>query len=181
VVQWSIATARKSVDGVVVVVPEGYQNESFGADVCVVGGATRSDSVRNGLEAVPEDAAVVLVHDAARPLASVQLFVGVLEALEDPEVAGAICAIPVSDTLKKTVGETVVATIDRADLVAVQTPQGFRADILRRAHAGGGNATDDAALVEALGGTVRIVSGDPRNVKLTTEADLRYAEYVLAG
>jgi 2-C-methyl-D-erythritol 4-phosphate cytidylyltransferase len=179
VVAWSVLAAQAAADGVVLVVPEGSEGRDFGADVCVAGGPTRSASVRRGLAAVPEAAGVVLVHDAARPLAGTELFRAVIAALADPDVAGAVCAVPVADTLKRVDGATVVATVDRSDLVAVQTPQGFRADVLRRAHAGGGDATDDAALVEALGATVRVVPGDPRNLKLTTQADLAYAEYLL--
>ena len=90
--------------------------------------------------------------------------------------------MPVSDTIKVVDGtQTVTATLDRSTLVAVQTPQAFGAALLRRAHADGGEATDDAALVEALGATVRVVPGDPRNLKITTPADLGTAEHLLRG
>jgi 2-C-methyl-D-erythritol 4-phosphate cytidylyltransferase len=183
VVAWSVAACRPAAAGVVVVLPEGSLDRDFGADAVVAGGPTRSASVRHGLAAVPDDAALVVVHDAARPLAGPALFLSVLAALDDPSVAGAVCAVPVADTLKRVHRATgdVAGTVDRAHLVAVQTPQAFRAGILRRAHAAGDDATDDAALVEALGATVRAVPGDPRNLKLTTPADLALAEHLLEG
>jgi 2-C-methyl-D-erythritol 4-phosphate cytidylyltransferase len=182
VVERSVAACRAVADGVVLVLPEGRTGDAFGADVVVAGGPTRSDSVRRGLAAVPGEAEVVVVHDAARPLASAALFRSVVEALADGRCGGAVCGVAVSDTLKRVDADgAVTGTVDRGGLVAVQTPQGFRAELLRRAHAGGGEATDDAALVEALGATVRVVPGDPHNVKLTTPADLAYAEHLLEG
>lgn len=187
VVDWSVEAARSAVDGVVVVVPEGgvpRTRGSFGADVVVSGGPTRSASVRLGLSAIPQEATVVVVHDAVRPLAGADLFEAVITAL-DGDAAGALCGVPVVDTVKRVAGSgcrvTVVGTLDRSELVAVQTPQAFRSDVLRRAHGTGGEATDDAALVEALGATVRVVPGDPANLKVTTPADLAYAELLLAG
>jgi 2-C-methyl-D-erythritol 4-phosphate cytidylyltransferase len=171
------------------VLPEGATGSSFGADIVVAGGPTRSASVRNGLAAVPAEARVIVVHDAARPLATPALFARVVAALSVPGTAGAICAVPVTDTLKRVApgaspdDETrvVIETLDRADLVAVQTPQAFVADVLRRAHAAGGEATDDAALVEASGATVRVVPGDPRNLKLTDSHDLPLFEHLLGS
>ena len=181
VAERSVAACRPAAGGVVLVVPDGYLGRDHGADVVVTGGSTRSASVRCGLAAVPAAAEVVLVHDAARPLAAPSLFGSVLQALNDPSVAGAVCALPVADTLKRVDGslETITGTVNREGLMAVQTPQAFRADVLRRAHATGDDATDDAALVEALGATVRVVPGDPRNIKLTTPADLAFAERLL--
>lgn len=183
VVEWSVAATRAVAAGVVLVLPEGQLEQTYGADLVVAGGSSRSGSVCRGLAAVPGDAAVVVVHDAARPLATPVLFSAVLAALDDGLAGGAVCAVPVADTLKRVDRPkgTVLGTVDRADLVAVQTPQAFRADVLRRAHAAGGEATDDAALVEAFGATVRVVAGDPVNVKLTTPADLAYAEHLVAG
>jgi len=157
---WSVEDATAACDGVVVVGPEG-----------VPGGATRSASVRNGLAAVPEDVDVIVVHDAARPAAGVELFKAVIDAV----LAGADAAfpgIPVTDTIKRVEGDVVVETLDRASLVAVQTPQAFRADALRAAHARGVDATDDAALVEQNGGRVVVVPGRADNRKLTDRADL---------
>ncbi|HXY92334.1 MAG TPA: 2-C-methyl-D-erythritol 4-phosphate cytidylyltransferase [Acidimicrobiia bacterium] len=155
---------------VVVVLPRGVAWEGCST----VGGETRSDSVRAGLRAVPDDADVVVVHDAARPLASRPLFDAVIAAVQNGADA-AVVAVPVSDTLKRVDGTRVVGTVDRSDLVAVQTPQAFRAGALRDAHRRADQATDDAALVEAAGGTVVVVPGDPRNLKITTPADLLLA------
>ena len=110
------------------------------------------------------------------------LFASVVAAVAGGPADGAVCALPLADTVKRLGPDgTVAETVPRADLVAVQTPQGFRAEVLRRAHAGGSEATDDAALVEALGATVRVVPGSPDNIKITTPADLAYAEHLLGG
>jgi len=179
VAQRSIQACRSVAAEVVLVAPHGT-DDAHGADQVVAGGATRAASVRAGLAAIDEDAALVVIHDAARPLASPALFERVLEALVDDEVAGAICAQPVTDTIKQVEsrGEqrAVVATLERSSLVAVQTPQAFRADVLRTAHAGDPDATDDAALVEAVGGLVVVVDGEATNLKLTSALDLEAAE-----
>jgi 2-C-methyl-D-erythritol 4-phosphate cytidylyltransferase len=141
----------------------------------VTGGATRSESVRNALAQVPEEAAVVLVHDAARPLVTEEVIERVVTALEDGW-DGAVPSLPVSDTVKRVEGEAVAETIDREGLVIVQTPQAFVAAILRRAVESGGDASECAALVEATGGRVRAVPGDPRLVKITEPADLELVE-----
>ncbi len=181
VVERSVSACRSVAAGVVLVLPPDRLDEAHGADVVVAGGTTRSASVRLGLAAVPDEAAIVVVHDAARPLAGPELFRSVVEAVTAGADA-AVCALPVSDTLKRVgAGTRVVETVARQGLVAVQTPQGFAASVLRRAHLDGDEATDDAGLVEALGATVVVVPGDPRNVKLTTPADLDYAEHLLGG
>jgi 2-C-methyl-D-erythritol 4-phosphate cytidylyltransferase len=183
-VAWSIEAARSVADGVVVVVPEraleddGGPGALTGADAVVAGGPTRAASVRAGLGAVAPGAEVVVIHDGARPLASSALFRAVVDAVE----AGADAVVPglaLTDTIKEVVGDVVVATVERAGLVAVQTPQAFRADLLRRAHADAGEATDDAAMVEACGATVRVVPGEPRNIKVTTPADLEMADALM--
>lgn len=173
VLDWSLAAARSAADGIVLVVaPERAGDAEPSADAVVAGGETRSESVRAGLLAVPADAAVVVVHDGARPLAGPALFAAVVDAVRAGADA-AVPGVPVADTLKR-VGEggAVLDTIDRDGLVAVQTPQAFRAAALRAAHRDGGEATDDAALVERAGGRVVVVHGDPANVKVTTPADL---------
>ena len=180
VLDWSVAAARDACDGVVVVVPADRVT-----DGTVAGGATRSASVRAGLAEVPADAEIVVVHDAARPLAGADLFERTVAAVRGGADA-AIPGVPVTDTVKQVDDGRVVATVDRSRLVAVQTPQAFRAAVLRRAHAGntdagGPEATDDAALVEALGGCVVVVDGDPRNIKLTSPDDLLVARALLAG
>jgi 2-C-methyl-D-erythritol 4-phosphate cytidylyltransferase len=173
VLDWSVETARRASDGVIVVVPAD-QPES-GA---IAGGATRSASVRAGLAAVPPDADIVVVHDAARPLASAELYRRVIAAVIDGADA-AVPGVPVSDTLKRVAGNLVADTVDRSSLVAVQTPQAFRAAVLRRAHADEPDATDDGAVVEAAGGKVVVVAGDPDNLKITTPSDLIVAAVLL--
>ena len=148
------------------------------ADTVVGGGSSRAASVRAGLDAVPDDAEVVVVHDAARPLAGTELFQAVVRALV-PGVDAAIPGLPVTETVKEVAGDRVVGTLDRSRLVAVQTPQAFRAVGLRAAHRSGREATDDAALVEAAGGTVVVVPGDPRNIKLTEPSDLVVVDALL--
>jgi len=173
VIDWSLDVARRVSDVVVLVVPEARTEDHEPlADVVVAGGDSRSDSVRAGLSAVPGDATYVLVHDAARPVPVVDVWQRVVAALEDG--AGAVVpVVPVTDTLRERDG----ATVDRSRLVAVQTPQGFAADVLRAAHASGGDATDDAALAEAIGAKVVLVDGDVRNIKITDASDLALAEF----
>jgi 2-C-methyl-D-erythritol 4-phosphate cytidylyltransferase len=165
-------SARSVASGVVLVTrPEFVDEDEPRADVVVAGGATRSASVRCGLDAVPADCDIVVVHDGARPLAGKELFESVVAAV----VAGADAAVPgvpVADTIKRVSGERVLETIPRDDVVAVQTPQAFRLDVLRAAHTSGADASDDAALVEAAGGLVVVVPGDPDNLKVTTKGDL---------
>jgi len=120
----------------------------------------------------------VVVHDAARPLAGVELFHAVIAAVR-AGADGAVPGVPVVDTLKRVDDVRVTATVDRMGLVAVQTPQAFRAAALRAAHTGGHHATDDAALVEEAGGDVVVVPGDPRNLKVTGPADLMIAAALL--
>jgi 2-C-methyl-D-erythritol 4-phosphate cytidylyltransferase len=176
VIDLSVAVARAATDGVVVVVPASDVQQEGG----VAGGRTRSESVRNGLDAVPADASIICVHDAARPFADVNLYEAVIEAV----AAGADCAVPgivVTDTIKVVAPDgTVVSTPDRAALRAVQTPQAFRADALRSAHRGGAEGTDDAALVEADGGRIVVVPGSDRNRKITVPADLDWARAMFA-
>ncbi|HUJ56366.1 MAG TPA: 2-C-methyl-D-erythritol 4-phosphate cytidylyltransferase [Gaiellaceae bacterium] len=169
------------VDAIVVAAPPGWEEptillaEELGAgkvSACIAGGDTRTDSVRRGLAEVAERAIVVLVHDAARPLLSDDVVERVLEPLREGW-DGAVPGLPVSDTLKRADEQrAVLESVSRDGLWAVQTPQAFLADALRRAYAGDGSATDCAGLVEASGGRVRIVDGDPRLLKVTTAADL---------
>jgi 2-C-methyl-D-erythritol 4-phosphate cytidylyltransferase len=170
--------ASRHADEVVIVLPPDCEWDGSAAATAVSGGAQRSDSVRAGLAAVAPDAGVVVVHDAARPLASGALFDAVVDAVRDG-ADGAIPGVPVTDTIKRVDGVRVVETIDRAALVAVQTPQAFRADVLRRAHASGADASDDAALVESAGGTVVVVPGEATNLKITDARDLAVAAALL--
>jgi len=175
VLDWSLDAARPTADGIVLVVPpDRVDAPEPGADTVVAGGPTRSASVRAGLAVVPDDCDIVVVHDAARPLASLALFesvVGTVLAGAD----GAVPVVPVTDTIKQIEGDEVIDTLDREDLVAVQTPQAFRADILRRAHEGDPDATDDATLVEEAEGIVLVVPGESTNLKITGPVDLAIA------
>lgn len=182
VLDWALDTARAVSEGVVLVVPaDAASRREPGVDAIVPGGATRSQSVRAGLAAVPPEADLVLVHDAARPLAPIALFERVIAAVE----AGADAAIPgvaPSNTIKRVDRKGRVAeTLDRASLVEVQTPQGFRAAALRKAHESEPEATDDAGLIEADGGTVVVVEGEASNLKLTHPHDLDVARALLAA
>ena len=182
----SVRTAARHSDGVVVVVPaselaglimslESNELPDRSEWRVVSGGSTRSESVRNGLVAVPENAEVVLVHDAARPLASDSIFESVIAAVS----AGADAATPViavTDTIRYRSG----GAVDRDELVAVQTPQAFRAEVLRRVHQQSPEATDDVSLVSDAGGRVELVSGEQRNLKLTTPYDLEVAAFHLS-
>ncbi len=179
IVDRAVATARRCCDGVVVVLPQGWTWDGPPVEVAVPGGATRAQSVRAGLAAVPADVEIVLVHDAARPLAGDDLFAAVIAAVRDG-ADGAVPGVPVSDTIKRVEGDRVVATVPRDGLVTVQTPQGFRASALRAAHAGAAEGTDDAALVEAAGGTVVVVAGAASNVKVTGPDDLELVGALLA-
>lgn len=185
-VDLAVEAARRSSEGVVLVVPADDAEREGG----VAGGPTRTASVRNGLAAVPGDAEVVLVHDAARPFASDRLFADVVAAVR-AGADGAVPGLPLVDTVKSievvpspsiglgagvpAVVPRVTGTPDRATLVSVQTPQAFRADVLRRAYTSELDATDDAALVEAVGGTVVVVPGDADNRKITLPEDLVWA------
>jgi 2-C-methyl-D-erythritol 4-phosphate cytidylyltransferase len=176
-----------AVDGVVLVVPEGWEEPAtLLADdlvagkvaAAVRGGRTRAESVARGLAAVPDEADLILVHDAARPFATAALVTSVLEALTQAE--GAVPGVPVTDTIKRVDGDRVAETLVRSQLVAVQTPQAFHAEALRAAHAIPSErrpaATDCASLVEAIGRAVAVVEGEPGNVKITDAGDLAAAE-----
>lgn len=177
VVDWAVLAARTVADRVIVVIPPGWTGGAdLEADVVVTGASTRSGSVRAGLDAVPAEVGVVVVHDAARPLASEHLFATVVAAMGDADVDGAVPVLALADTVKRVVDGVVVETLDRRGLVAVQTPQAFRTAILRRAHAGGLEATDDAALVERCGGRIVAVPGEAVNAKLTRLDDLEQAQ-----
>lgn len=185
VVDWAIEASHSVATGVVVVVPDSPLGASppvtpgSGADVVVAGGPTRSASVRAGLAAVPEEAEVIVIHDAARPLASAGLFAAVVAALSGG-ADGAVPALALVDTVKRVHQGVVVGTLDRTELVVVQTPQAFRAGPLRAAHSGSAEATDDSGLVEAAGGRVVVVPGEATNTKITSPADLAMARAAVA-
>lgn len=151
-------------------------------DGAVPGGDRRRDSVASGLAAISNHVGFVLVHDAARPLVTADLVRSVIDRLLVGDVAGVVPAVPVRDTLKRVSGDIVVETVDRSELVAVQTPQGFDLEMLRSAHEQvATDATDDASMVEAIGGVIAIVDGDPANLKVTYPEDLAVAEALRSG
>jgi 2-C-methyl-D-erythritol 4-phosphate cytidylyltransferase len=169
------------VDAIVVAAPPGWEEpaillaEELGCgkvSACVAGGASRGESVRLALAEVPDDVAAVLVHDAARPLLEDAVVERVVTALNEGW-DGAVPALPVADTVKRVDGDRVVETLDRNELRAIQTPQAFVAQVLRDALQGDlSGASDCASLVEARGGRVKVVDGDPRLLKVTDAADL---------
>jgi 2-C-methyl-D-erythritol 4-phosphate cytidylyltransferase len=176
------------IESIVVAAPEDWEEpaillaEELGAGKvvsAVTGGATRADSVRAGLAEIPEDAAVVLVHDAARPILSEEVIERVISCLGEGW-DGAVPGLPISDSVKRAGPEgRVIETVDRSGLYAVQTPQAFGADVLRRALANSGDGTDCASFVEAAGGRVKVVEGDKRLLKITDAADLEFVESML--
>jgi 2-C-methyl-D-erythritol 4-phosphate cytidylyltransferase len=177
-VEWSLDVLEEVCDRVVMAVPEGWET---GAGR-VAGGAVRSASVRAALGAAPE-ATIAVVHDAARPLLTRELVERCVDAVRSGW-EGAIAAAPMTDTVKEADRSgRVVRTLDRSVLWRIQTPQAFDADTLRRALDVPDDvlaaATDDASLVEAVGGSVRVVAAPPDNIKVTTPLDLEFAEALL--
>jgi len=178
------------VDAIVVAAPAGWEElaillaEELAATKvvsCVTGGATRVDSVRAALDDVPDEALVVLVHDAARPLIDDAVIERVLAPLSDG-FDGAVPVLSIPDTVKRVDNGVVVETVARDDLVGAQTPQAFLAPALRRAFGGDlSEATDCASLVERVGGRVAVTVGDRRLLKVTTAADLTLVEALLAA
>ena len=187
-VQWSADTLAglSSVQRIVVACPPGEPGCAPAGTIGIPGGAVRSESVRLALEAAGEGDPVI-VHDAARPLASAALFERALEALERSGADAVVAAVRVSDTIKELAaeGQAVTRTLDRSRLWAVQTPQVFRRAKLEAALAGASeqalaSATDDAWLIEQAGGVVHVVEGELENIKITTPIDLKVAEMLLA-
>jgi 2-C-methyl-D-erythritol 4-phosphate cytidylyltransferase len=173
------------IDAIVIAAPPDWEEPSIlvaeeiaatKVSSAVTGGESRSESVRLALAEVPEEVAVVLVHDAARPLLPEEVIERVLAPLSEGW-DGVVPAVPLADTVKRVEGDRVVETLPRENLVAVQTPQAFLADALRRAVAGDVSAaTDCASLVESQGGRVKVVVGDPRLLKVTDVDDLALVE-----
>jgi 2-C-methyl-D-erythritol 4-phosphate cytidylyltransferase len=182
-IEWSIVAlqAVAAIEQIVVALPPGVTAPA--GTLGVTGGAQRSHSVRAALGAARAGDDVVLVHDAARPLLTPAIVEDCLQALRTGDCDAAIAAAPVVDTIKESAGLQVRRTLDRSHLWAVQTPQVFRRDVLERALDQGDEilaaATDDAALVEALGATVRLVTAPAENLKVTTPVDLQVAELLL--
>jgi 2-C-methyl-D-erythritol 4-phosphate cytidylyltransferase len=186
--EWSVTAVRAvpEVDQIVIALPPEELHAAPSGTVAVAGGAVRSQSVREALRvAGPGDP--VIVHDAARPLASPELFRRTLAELTQTGADAVIAAAPVSDTIKEVGadGRTVTATLDRERLWAVQTPQVFRRAALEEALFEASDelltaATDDAWLIETAGGRVRVAAADPQNIKVTSLTDLRFAELLLS-
>ena len=171
-VEWSLDVLRPACARVIVAAPASHLTPGW-----VEGGPSRAASVRNALDAAP-DATVVVIHDAARPLVTTDLVTRCLDALEG--VDGVIAAVPVTDTVHVASPDLLIAdSPDRSTLWAAQTPQVFRADVLRRANDSNEEATDEASLVAAVGGTVRLIEAPSDNIKVTTPTDLRLAEALL--
>ena len=186
--EWSVATLHSlpEIEQIVVALPADALDAAPAGTVAVAGGAVRSQSVREALR-VSGRGDPVVVHDAARPLAPAALFADALAQLEACGADAVIAAAPVSDTIKEVEndGRTVARTLERSRLWAVQTPQVFRREALERALLGADDellaaATDDAWLIEQVGGTVQVVKSGPRNIKVTTPTDLQLAELLLA-
>lgn len=181
--------ASEWIDAMVVAVPPGWEEPaSLLADelgcakvrLAIAGGEARSESVRLAVAEVPEDAAVIVVHDAARPLVGDEVIGRVVDALNEG-FDGAVPVLPIPDTVKRIDGERVMETLDRSQLRTVQTPQAFVAPVLRAALAGDVSAASDcSSLVEAQGGRVKAVPGDPRLVKVTERSDLESVSALLA-
>jgi 2-C-methyl-D-erythritol 4-phosphate cytidylyltransferase len=184
--EWSLRAARsaRSVGPIIVAAPPGHEGELVGQDLTVVtGGGTRSESVAAAMARVESE--LVAVHDAARPLVTGELFDALADRLAgDPELGAVVAAAAVTDTIKQVArGMEVDRTLDRSSLWAAQTPQVFRADVLREALASTAllsQATDDAMLVERIGGRVLLHDAGGENLKVTTRHDLRVAELLLA-
>ncbi len=174
----ALRSGSHTVEGVVVVVPASVLGTvDLPGDLAVAGGASRSDSVRAGLAALPAGADRVLVHDGARPLLTGDVVDRVVAGLD--AAPGVVPVVPVTDSLRRLDG----GAVDRSAFVAVQTPQGFHRDVLERAHAdapAGHGATDDASLVDALGENVAHVDGDVSNIKITARVDVAIAEALLS-
>lgn len=191
---YSLVTVRQidSISEVVIAIPNGFENAAR-AEVAAArlvvpvkitpGGIERQDSVRIALELTSAESELVIVHDAARPLATPAIFEACLSAAA--RAGGAIAAVPVSDTLKRIVDGAISATVARAGLWQAQTPQAFRRDLLvaahRRAVREGIVATDDADLVERTGARVEVVEASTNNIKITTPSDLAIVEAIIAA
>jgi 2-C-methyl-D-erythritol 4-phosphate cytidylyltransferase len=187
--QWTVDALRavEAVDRIVVALPADALQEAPADTVAVAGGTVRSESVRNALAATDPGDGPVIVHDAARPLATSGLFERALAELESSGADAVIAATPVTDTIKRVAsgGRTVAETLDRSSLWAVQTPQVFRRAALERALSDASDellaeATDDAWLIERAGGVVHVAQAPVENIKITTPTDLHVAELMLA-
>lgn len=175
----SVASAASVADGVVAVVPDGLTPAGLplieGKLVVAAGGAHRAASVRAGLAAVPDDARIVVVADAAHPLASPALFAAVVDAVR-AGAGGALPGLPLTEVIARVDADgTRIGGVPREGHVLVQMPHAFRADLLRAAHAAGEDGVEDSTMVAALGARVVVVPGDPMNLHVTTPRELELA------
>jgi 2-C-methyl-D-erythritol 4-phosphate cytidylyltransferase len=177
-VDHAVAGVKRATSRIVLVLPAGLEWKGAEADAVVAGGDTRADSVRAGLERVPLEADIVVVHDAAHPLAQPQLFDAVVAALDRPADA-AVPVVPVADTMVRLDNGDIGTTAAAAGWWAMQMPHAFRAEALRTAHAGRRRAVDDASLLHAIGRRVVTVPGDPTNLHVATTKDIELAASVL--
>jgi 2-C-methyl-D-erythritol 4-phosphate cytidylyltransferase len=169
-----VKTAVSICDEVIVALPPRMVWNGPPLTGAVVGGRTRAESVRRGLNEVPSAADIIVIADAAHPLTTRSLFRSVIDAVRRG-ADGAVPALPVTEVIKRVRSRRIVETLPSAGLVSTQTPQAFRADVLRRAHAGRENVSEDSVLLESMGAKIAVVPGDPRNIHVTTRAELEIA------
>ena len=162
-----VRTARRVVDGAVLVLPDGVGWDGPAVDAVAVGGSSRSQSVRAGLALVPAQADIVVIHDAAHPLVSEDLLRSVIAGV-DGIVDGAVCVLPMTQVVHHVEDGIVVEVLPKQRQVLAQSPAAFRADVLRQAHADHPEAVEDVELVVSRGGRVAVVAGDPLNLHVTT-------------
>lgn len=185
VVDWTIKAfaAHPQIDELIVVLPDESRTEEIESrwpkiKAVVKGGKQRQDSVSRGLEAVSPEIEIVLVHDGVRPLVTAELISRIIDAAK--KEGAAIPAVTIEDTVKMIDGDFIIRTINREQLVRVQTPQGFRKNLLQmafnQAKKEGYYASDEASLIERIGGRVKIIPGETKNIKITTPEDLKIAE-----
>jgi 2-C-methyl-D-erythritol 4-phosphate cytidylyltransferase len=166
-----VDTAAAVSDGVVVVLPKGAPWQRRAVATPIAGGEARAQSVRAGLAEVPPDAGIVVIHDAAHPLATPALFLAVIDAVRAGSDA-AVPVLPLVEPLKRVNDGIVVETVPRESVYVAQTPHAFRASVLREAHASEPDAVEDSELVETRGGRVTVVAGEVRNLHVVTPDDL---------
>jgi 2-C-methyl-D-erythritol 4-phosphate cytidylyltransferase len=180
-VDLSLQATSSVCEGVVLVLPQGCPWDGEPVSAVTGGGETRIESARRGLEKIPFHARIILIHDAAHPLASPALFQALLEALRDESVDAAFPVLPTVDTVVRLRDGDVVETIPRYGLVTVQTPQGFKADVLRAIHRHGGDAADESVLAQRVGAKIRTVPGEIGNIHVTSEEDLSTITHLLGA
>ena len=177
-VDLAVEATVRTCDWVVLVLSPERRWDGPPVDHVVAGGADRGASVRAALAVIPDEEGTVIVHQAANPLASCETFAALREAI-DGGAAAAVPGLRPADLVRYLEGDVVGPVVGRDELVLIQTPAAFRLEVLREAHAAGGAALEDTALVTALGYDVQVVPGDPRNIHVATPADLELVEALL--